>query len=44
VTRLLDDPGAARRLAEAGRRDVLDRFAPERSSDVFRDVIERVAG
>lgn len=38
---LLDDPGSARELAAAGRRDVLERFAPERSLESFKRLVAK---
>jgi glycosyltransferase involved in cell wall biosynthesis len=44
AVQLLRDPAASERLARAGRREVLERFAPERSRAAMRRVIEGVAG
>jgi glycosyltransferase involved in cell wall biosynthesis len=44
IRRLLDNPDEARRIADAGRRDVLDRFPPERSRATFEAVLQRVTG
>ncbi|MGH2589457.1 MAG: glycosyltransferase family 4 protein, partial [Actinomycetota bacterium] len=43
VLGVLRDPERAERISARGRRDVLDRFAPDRARDAFRRVIERVA-
>jgi glycosyltransferase involved in cell wall biosynthesis len=43
VVRLLADPQRAARIAAEGRRDVLDRFAAERSGAVFRRAVELAA-
>lgn len=43
ILRLLEDRSAAARLAEAGRADVLERFSPRRSVEVFRAAVERAA-
>jgi glycosyltransferase involved in cell wall biosynthesis len=42
VARLLGDPAGSERLARTGRREVLERFAPERSRAAMRRVIEGV--
>ena len=39
IESLLLDPERARSLAEAGRRDVLERFAPERSLATFTRLV-----
>ncbi len=44
IARLADEPELAVRLAEAGRRDVRDRFAPRRIAARFDEVYQRVAG
>ena len=44
AVRLLDDPTSRERLVAEGRRDVLRRFAPERSLAEFSRVVEEVAG
>jgi glycosyltransferase involved in cell wall biosynthesis len=44
VTRLLDDPAFAARLADAARRDVDDRFAPAAIARTFDAVYRRAAG
>jgi glycosyltransferase involved in cell wall biosynthesis len=43
IVRLVRDPAASERLARSGRREVLERFAPERSRAAMRRVIENVA-
>ena len=44
VVTLLADPDYAARIAAAGRRDVLERFAAARSGPAFRRAVERAAG
>ena len=44
VGRLLDDPALARRLAETGRRHVIDRFGVDQDLAAWRQVIESVLG
>jgi glycosyltransferase involved in cell wall biosynthesis len=44
VVSLVSRPEEAERLARAGRRDVLDRFAPQRSTAAFREAILRAVG
>jgi glycosyltransferase involved in cell wall biosynthesis len=44
VVRLLGDRDLAGRIASAGRRDVLERFSPDRARSAFRQVIEGVTG
>jgi glycosyltransferase involved in cell wall biosynthesis len=39
IGRLLSEPEFARRLAEAGRRDVLERFAPEPTLEAFKRLV-----
>jgi glycosyltransferase involved in cell wall biosynthesis len=39
IERLLSEPDLGRQLAEAGRGDVLERFAPERSLDAFKRLV-----
>lgn len=44
VVELLADPQRAARMASAGRSDVLDRFASDRSGPAFRRAVEDAAG
>jgi glycosyltransferase involved in cell wall biosynthesis len=44
IERLLSEPEYARRLAEAGRREVLDRFSPGRSLAAFQRLVSTMPG